>query len=200
MARVAGQRRGNASVVRSEVSTINSPAERHRTQETCVTRTMRVRKEEAVDEAEATKQLIRMVVMERRGKKALIPVTIASIKWMKKLVGIEALETKEGKIYWRYPDAMKINLENSGIDSETGIVVDEEKFRISMKRIAQEEAARLEEKYEVSDNKSRREALRAALQRWRPVARPVVASVEHYMANQVLNTRIARELRGKIEE
>lgn len=153
-----------------------------------------------VEEEAAILQLIEMLVELRRKGRCFEPITIASVKGFKRLLGIESYATKEKKVYWRYPDELRVNLERAGIDYETGKCVNRERYRIALKGMMQEEAERLAEKYERSDYESRREALREAIRRYRPHTRSAVASVEHYLSNQVLNTRIAREMRGKLEE
>lgn len=156
--------------------------------------------EKLVKEEEAILGLIRMVVQTRRGKGVMEPITIKSVKRFKQLLGIESLATREGRIYWRYPDELRANLEAIGIDAETGVCVDKGKFLIGLRGIEQEESNRLGAKYASQEVEVRRLAMREVLQRWRPTKRPAVQGVGQYLENQVLNTRIASELRAKMEE
>jgi hypothetical protein len=82
-----------------------------------------------VDEDEATLQLIEMALLFRRGKKTMLPVTIAPTKRFKALLGIKSLASGEksdqfpkGKCYWQFAEDMAVNLERIGIDPATHIL------------------------------------------------------------------------------
>jgi hypothetical protein len=155
-----------------------------------------------VDEDEATLQLIQMALLFGRGKKTMLPVTIAATKRFKALLGIKSLATGEksdrfpkGKSYWQFPEDMAVNLERIGIDPATHICVDREKFNLALLELEQAEAAKLEAKYVDQDLKARSAAVREALQSYRPTKPPRTATPQHYLSNQVLNERIAQEIR-----
>lgn len=191
--------KNGSKIVSEDVSKLNNRPERDVTLNARDARATRGSVQKFVNEDEALLQLIEMVVMYRRGKRIFVPITVASVKGLKKLLGLESLATKEGEIYWKFPDELRINLERVGIDVETGICVDQEAFRIGLKGLEQKEAKRLGEKYEGQDYEARRAAFREVMQRWRPTKAPKVASAQHYLANQVLNERIAKELRKEAE-
>ena len=182
----------NSSTVRQN---LNSSATKHGTLGTPIAQATRERViGKLVDEEEAQLQLVQMFLAYRKGRKTIPPITIAAIKGLKRLIGIESLQTKEGLIYWQIEPGLGLRLERLGIDPESGVCVDREKFRVELKAMEQEKAARIEAKQGRADKEARREALRQSIRKYGWASTPKVASVEHYIENQVINTRIAKEL------
>lgn len=148
-----------------------------------------------LDEKAAMAQLVRMILAVRGKGEVLQPITVESVKRLKELIGIGSMTTREGIRYWVVREGFKLRLEAAGIDVETGVIVDEGKFEVAIRGLKQEEAKRLEAKYEGRDREWRRESIRKSLERWRAPAVKKAVNAEGIMREQAYNVMIAKEIR-----